>query len=154
MKFSKLIQKKQKKPSKKFKKPKGAIWIFFSYTTKDLKEFHIKGLAKALEKYDEYDQVLILKEKTTDSIIENMDFYIKNVNALVLFCSKSSKISEAVQNEWESAEAIGIPIIPVFKTTNHVPALLRAKNGVNFTKNPLQNTINKLHENLQRKIIK
>ena len=149
-----MFKKRKKKPPKKFKKPKGVTWIFFSYSTKDIKEFHIKGLAKALEKYDEYDQVLTLKEKTTDSTIEYMDFYIKNANALVLFCSKNSKISEAVQNEWESAQTIEIPIIPVYKASKHVPALLRAENGVNFTNNPLQNTINKLHENLLRKIVK
>jgi len=149
-----MFKKRRKNPPKKFKKPKGATWIFFSYSTKDIKEFHIKGLAKALEEYDEYDQVLTWEEKTTDNIIEYKDYYIKNANALVLFCSKNSKISEAVQSEWQSAESTGIPITPVFKNVDSVPALLRAIVGVNFTKNPLSNTIDKLHENLLRKITK
>ena len=150
----KLFQKRRKKPPKKFKKPKGATWIFFSYSLEDIKEFHIKQLAKALEEFDEFDQVLIWEEKTAESNIEHMDYYIKNADALVLFCSKNSKISEAVQIEWHSAEAIGIPIIPLFKDTNRVPALLRAKNGVNFTNNPLNSTIINLHENLLQKITK
>ena len=143
-----MFKKRKKKPPKKFKKPKGATWIFFSYSTKDIKEFHIKQLAKALEEFNEFDQVLTWEEKTIDSIIEYKDYYNKNANALVLFCSKNSKISEAVQNEWQSAEDKGIPIIPVFKAKNRVPVPLRTKNGVNFTNNPLSNTINKLHENL------
>lgn len=147
-----MFKKRLKKPPKKFKKPKGATWIFFSYSTKDNKEFHIKQLAKALEKFNEFDQVLTCEEKTEDSIIEYKDYYIENADALVLFCSKNSKISEAVKNEWQSAKAIGIPIIPVFKDKKHVPALLRAKISVNFTKNPLSNTIVKLHENILQKI--
>lgn len=149
-----MFKKRRKKPPKKLKKPKGATWIFFSYSTKDNKEFHIRQLAKALEKFDEFDQVLTWEEKTEDNIIEYKDYYIENADALVLFCSKNSKISEAVQNEWLSAEAKGIPIISVFKDKNRVPALLRARIGVNFTKNPLSNTIVKLHENLLRKITK
>jgi len=149
-----MFKKRGKKPPKKFKKPKGATWIFFSYSTKDIKEFRIKQLAKVLEEFNEFDQVLTWEEKTTDSIIEYKDYYIKNANALVLFCSKNSKISEAVQNEWQSAESTGIPIIPVFKNVNSVPALLRARIGVNFTKNPLSNTIDKLHENLLQNIVK
>ena len=150
----KLFQKRRKKPSKKFKKPKGATWIFFSYSIEDIKEFHIKQLAKALEEFDEFDQVLTWEEKTAESKTEYMDYYIKNADALVLFCSKNSKISESVQYEWQSAEAIEIPIIPLFKDSNRVPALLRAKIGVNFTNNPLNSTINKLHENLLQKITK
>lgn len=149
-----MFKKRVKKPPKKFKKPKGAKWIFFSYSSEDLKEFRIKQLAKTLEEFNEFDQVLTLEEKTTDSIIEFKDYFIENADALVLFCSKNSKKSEAVQNEWQSAEAKGIPIIPVFKATDRVPAALRKKIGVNFTNNPLSNTITKLHENLMLKIKK
>jgi len=149
-----MFKKRRKKPPKKFKKPKGETWIFFSYSTKDIKEFRIKQLAKTLEEFNEFDQVLTWEEKTTDSIIEYKDYYIENADALVFFCSKNSKKSEVVQNEWQSAEAKGIPIIPVFKDTDRVPTPLRTKIGVNFTINPLNNTINKLHENLLRKIAK
>jgi len=135
-------------------KPEGHVWIFFSYNSKDAKAFRIQELADGLKQFDDIDEVLVWESKTKDNIITYMDYYVGRSDALVLFCSKNSQRSVAVNKEWQAAEAIHKPVIPIFMDFDTVPTLLKARIGVEFKKDDFLGTVVELHEIIMRKIKK
>jgi len=108
------------------------VLIFVSYATKDAETFKIKQIAEKLTSYPEIKDVLYWQEDLNDNIFEYMNDNLGKCNAMVLFCSKAALKSVPVKKEWTAADAMGIPIIPVFINPEHIPPLLKSRLGFNY----------------------
>jgi hypothetical protein len=108
------------------------VLIFVSYATKDAETFKIKQIAEKLTSYPEIKDVLYWQEDLNDNIFEYMNDNLGKCNAMVLFCSKAALKSVPVKKEWTAADAMGIPIIPVFINPEHIPPLLKSRLGFDY----------------------
>lgn len=108
------------------------ILVFMSYATKDAETFKIKQIAEKLTSYPEIKDVLYWQEDLDDNIFEYMNDNLGKCNAMVLFCSKAALKSVPVKKEWTAADAMGIPIIPVFINPDHIPPLLKSRLGFEY----------------------
>ncbi|MFX1590854.1 MAG: toll/interleukin-1 receptor domain-containing protein, partial [Promethearchaeota archaeon] len=108
------------------------ILVFVSYATKDAETFKIKQIAEKLTSYPEIKDVLYWQEDLDDNIFEYMNDNLGKCNAMVLFCSKAALKSVPVKKEWTAADAMGIPIIPIFINPDHIPPLLKSRLGFEY----------------------
>lgn len=120
------------------------VLVFVSYATKDAETFKIKQIAEKLTSYPEIKDVLYWQEDLDDNIFEYMNDNLGKCNVMVLFCSKAALGSVPVKKEWTAADALEIPIIPVFINPNHIPPLLKSRLGFEFDFYDFQKNIDML----------
>lgn len=108
------------------------VLVFVSYATKDAETFKIKQISEKLTSYPEIKDVLYWEEDLDDNIFEYMNDNLGKCNVMVLFCSKAALKSVPVKKEWTAADAMGIPIIPVFINPEHIPPLLKSRLGFEY----------------------
>ncbi|MFX1356117.1 MAG: toll/interleukin-1 receptor domain-containing protein [Promethearchaeota archaeon] len=128
------------------------LLLFLSYATKDVDTFNIHGIAKLLSDLPEIEKVLYWEEDMEDNIFEYMDENLEKCNAMLLFCSEHSKDSVPVKKEWTAAEAIGLPIIPVFYEVNHIPTLLKSRLGLEYDFYDMERNIQELKNLILKKV--
>ncbi len=133
------------------KKKEFKILAFISYALRDSETFKIKEIAKKLTDYKNIENVLYCEEHTRDNFIKYMNKYVGECDVMILFCSPNALKSKFVEDEWMAGHAMGKPIIPVFLKIDHIPPLLKARVGVEFDSFNIQNTINKLYEQMLKK---
>ena len=80
-----------------------AIHIFFSYATKNSKDYNIKELSKKLTEYEDIKDAFYWEEDMKGNAMKYMNDCITKSNVLVLFCSPEAKESWLVELEWTSA---------------------------------------------------
>lgn len=108
------------------------VLVFVSYATKDAETFKIKQIAEKLTSYPKIKDVLYWQEDLDDNIFEYMNDNLGKCNVMVLFCSKAALKSVPVKKEWTAADAMRIPIIPVFLNPEHIPPLLKSRLGFEY----------------------
>lgn len=121
--------------------------ILISYSLDELNKFQIKKIADKLKSYPNIKVRYFTKDAGED-IIEFMDEGVGWCNILLLFCSKKSKESDSVKNEWRSAHIKKKKIVPIFIDDKHIPNLLASKSGVVFDKSNLEGTIEKIYKEI------
>ena len=130
-----------------------AIHIFFSYATKNSKDYNIKELSKKLTEYEDIKDAFYWEEDMKGNAMKYMNDCITKSNVLVLFCSPEAKESWLVELEWTSALQKRKVIIPVFINEEDVPTLVSAFLGLE-----LENTedilklVDKLHELIHKRM--
>ncbi|NVM46039.1 MAG: toll/interleukin-1 receptor domain-containing protein [Candidatus Lokiarchaeota archaeon] len=127
-------------------------YIFMSYATKDVDTFKVHDIAKKLIEYPELENVLYWEEHMEDNIFEYMDKSLEKCDTMILFCSENAKNSVPVKKEWTAAEAIGMPIIPVFYDVNHIPTLLKSRLGLEFDFYNMDKNIREIRNLIHRKV--
>jgi hypothetical protein len=138
-------------PTKIVLDEKPGVKIFMSYATIDEEIYKIKKIAEELEKYDYIEDVLYWQEDMKDNIIKYMSKNLEECDTFILFCSPNALNSKPVEKEWTAADAIGVPIIPVFVKTEHIPTLLKSRLGVEFNTFDIQKNIENLHDIIIKK---
>lgn len=108
------------------------VLVFVSYATKDAETFKIKQISEKLTSYPEIEDVLYWQEDLDDNIFEYMNDNLGKCDVMVLFCSKAALKSVPVKKEWTAADAMEIPIIPVFINPDHIPPLLKSRLGFEY----------------------
>ncbi len=128
--------------------------IFLSYSTLDSIRFQIDKIAKNLEKFPEIKKVYYYSKDSGQNIVEYMEETLSVCNIFVLFCTKHSKKSKAVEGEWQSAYQLVkkniMKIIPVYEDEEDVPILLIPMLNVRYDKEDFNGFINKLYQEILR----
>ena len=124
--------------------------VFISYATPDSSRYKIPEIAEELKKYSEIDNVLYWEEHLHDDIFKYMNDNLGLCDTLLVFCSPSADVSEAVQLEWMSALKLKKKVIPVFSDPKDIPPLLTTKLGVMFEED-LSRTVEKIYELILKK---
>ncbi len=130
------------------------IVIFISYATKDTDRFQIKEIANTLTKFEEIKSVLYWQEDMHDNIFEYMNENLAKCDLMLLFCSQFALQSVPVRKEWTAADAINIPIIPVFVNVDDIPPLLRSRLGIQLEPKDFKKNILSLHSLILKKLSK
>jgi len=131
---------------------KDNISVFLSYATKDSDHFKIKEIAENLKICKGIAEVLFYEGESYDNFIKFMNDNIGKCDVMLLFCSPNSLKSNSVEKEWTAADAIGKPLIPVFIKTEHIPPLLKSRNGVEFDTFDFQKTIKDIYNLILKKV--
>ena len=154
-----VLRKKSLKDQVSIRVPKPALTfpierelIFISYATADSPYFQIPRLTKILASYPEIDEILYWESDMHDDIYRYMDTNLKRCKIVLLFCSKNSLYSEAVNMEWSSALKLDKKIIPVFTEPDDIPALLTTKLGIQFNKNDPYSTVEEVYKMILKKL--
>jgi hypothetical protein len=129
------------------------ILVFVSYSTKDLKIFKIQNIAEQLKALSGIKNVLFYEGESIDNIIKYMNDNLGQCDAFLLFCSENALSSVPVEKEWTAAEAMGIPIIPIFYALKHVPPLLQSRLGVNYDFYNLDHTVKEIYSAIIKRCI-
>ncbi len=128
--------------------------VFLSYSTLDSDRFQIDKIVKQLEKFPELKKVYYYTKDSGQNIVEYMEKTLSVCNIFVLFCTKHSKKSKAVEGEWQSAYQLvkrGVmKIIPVYEDEDAVPILLIPMLNVRYDKENFNGFINKLYQEILR----
>ena len=74
-------------------------------------------------------------------------------DAFLLFCSENALSSVPVEKEWTAAEAMGVPIIPIFYDLKHVPPLLQSRLGVEYDFYNLDQAVKEIYLTIAKKCI-
>jgi hypothetical protein len=74
-------------------------------------------------------------------------------DAFLLFCSQNALSSEPVEKEWTAAEAMGVPIIPIFFDLKHIPPLLQSRLGVEYDFYNLDETVKEIYSTIAKKCV-
>lgn len=130
------------------------LLVFVSYATKDDETFKIRQISEALTSYPEIKDVLYWQEDLEDNIFEYMNDNLGKCNVMILFCSKAALGSVPVKKEWTAADAMGIPIIPVFLNPNHIPPLLKSRLGFEYDFYDFQKNVDMLRYLILKKCSK
>jgi hypothetical protein len=138
-------------PSKIVLDEKKGIKIFVSYATVDDEIYKISKIAEELEKYEYIEDVMFWQEDMKDNIIKYMSENLDKCDTFILFCSPNALNSKPVEKEWTAADAIGVPIIPVFIKTEHIPTILKSRLGIEFNTFDFQKNIENLHDMIIKK---
>jgi len=138
-------------PTKIVLDEKRGIKIFMSYATVDDDLYKISKISEELEKYDYIEDVMYWQEDMKDNIIKYMSENLELCDTFILFCSPNALNSVPVEKEWTAAEAIGVPIIPVFIKVEHIPTLLKSRLGVEFNTFNFQKNVENLHNMILKK---
>jgi hypothetical protein len=133
---------------------KKGIIVFISYATKDADFFKIKEISEDLSKFDDVDDVLYWQEDMKDNIIKYMNENLGKCDIFILFCSPNALNSEPVEKEWTAAEIMKKPIIPIFLKPDHIPPLLKAKEGIQYDAFDKKKNLQKLYEIINKQISK
>ncbi len=128
------------------------LLVFVSYATVDSGFFEVGNISGKLKKYPRIGDILYWEEALKDDIYDFMNNNLEKCDILLIFCSKNSKSSEAVQMEWKAALKLKKPIIPIFQTENTIPPLLSTKLGVQFKKEDISTTIEQIYKLILKKI--
>jgi len=128
---------------KKIMKP---MLIFMSYATKDAEYFNVIEISEKLTAYPEIKDVLYWQEDLHDNIIEYMNENLKKCHVMILFCSENALKSVPVKKEWTAADIMGMPIIPVFTNSDHIPPILKSRLGYEFDFNDVQTNVQELYD--------
>jgi hypothetical protein len=120
--------------------------IFMSYSTVDSDFFQISRFAQILTSYPEIDEILYWESDLHDDIYRYMDTNLKRCKIVLLFCSKNSLYSEAVNMEWSSALKLNKILIPIFTEPDTIPALLTTKSTIQFDQDDPYTTIEELYQ--------
>ena len=126
--------------------------IFISYATIDSNFYQIPRLTRILTSYPEIDKILYWESDMHDDIYRYMDSNLKRSKIVLLFCSKNSLYSEAVNMEWSSALKLNKRIIPIFTDPEHIPALLTTKLGVQYSVNDSFSSIEDIYNMILKKL--
>lgn len=121
--------------------------VLISYSLDELNKFKIKKIADKLKSYPNI-KVRYFTRDAGEDIIEFMDEGVGWCNILLLFCSKKSKESDSVKNEWRSVLMKKKKIIPIFIEDKNIPNLLASKTGVAFDESNLERTIEKIYKEI------
>lgn len=130
------------------------VLVFVSYATKDDETFKVRQISEALTSYPEIKDVLYWQEDLNDNIFEYMDDNLGKCNVMVLFCSKAALKSVPVKKEWTAADAMGIPIIPVFFSKDYIPPLLKSRLGFEYDFYDFQKNVDMLRYLILKKCSK
>jgi len=128
---------------KKITKP---MLIFMSYATKDAEYFNVIEISEKLTAFPEIKDVLYWQEDLHDNIIEYMNENLKKCHVMILFCSENALKSVPVKKEWTAADIMGMPIIPVFTNSDHIPPILKSRLGYEFDFNEVQTNVQELYD--------
>lgn len=126
--------------------------VFVSYATKDVHTFKISEIAKILSHFPEIKNVLYWQEHMHDNIFKFMNDNLGKCDIMLLFCSENALNSTPVEKEWTAAEAIGLPIIPIFFNLDHIPPLLKSRLGMEYDFNDMDKNIKELRSLIFKKI--
>jgi len=129
------------------------ILVFVSYSTKDSKIYKIQDIAEQLKSYPGIKDVLFYEGKSIDNIIKYMNDNLGECDAFLLFSSENALSSVPVEKEWTAAEAMGIPIIPIFYDLKHVPPLLQSRLGIDYDFYNLDQTVKEIYSTIIKKCI-
>ncbi len=128
--------------------------VFLSYSTLDSDRFQIVKIVKHLEKFPEIKKVYYYTKDSGQNIVEYMEKTLGVCNIFVLFCTKHSKKSKAVEGEWQSAYQLVkrdiMKIIPVYEDEDAVPILLIPMLNIRYDKENFKGFINKLYQEILR----
>jgi hypothetical protein len=149
--FDVCVSYQHKKGRSYFLKQKNFL-VFMSYATKDAHTFKISEIAKILRGLPEIKNVLYWQEHMQDNIFKFMNDNIGKCDIMLLFCSENALNSIPVEKEWTAAEAIGLPIIPVFFNMDHIPPLLKSRLGMEYIFNDMDENIKKLRSLIYKKV--
>lgn len=128
------------------------LLAFVSYATVDSTFFEVSKISDKLKSYPRIDDILYWEEALKDDIYDFMNNNSEKCDVFLIFCSKNSKTSEAVQMEWKAALKLKKPIIPIFQEENTIPPLLSTKLGVQFNKGDINNTIEQIYNLILKKL--
>jgi len=129
------------------------ILVFVSYSTKDSKIYKIQDIAEQLKLYPGIKDVLFYEGESIDNIIKYMNDNLGQCDAFLLFCSENALSSVPVEKEWTAAEAMGVPIIPIFFDLKHVPPLLQSRLGVEYDFYNLDQKVKEIYSSIVKKCI-
>jgi hypothetical protein len=101
-------------------------------------------MAKKLTKFQEIKKVLYWQEHMQDNIFKFMNDNLGKCDCMLLFCSQNALNSIPVEKEWTAAEAMGIPIIPIYLDVDHIPPLLKSRLGIEYDFNDSDKIIQEL----------
>ena len=127
------------------------LLIFISHASKDMVSFKISEISNLLTKYPEIKKALFWEEHMKDNIIKFMNDNLGRCHVIVLFCSENALYSTPVEKEWTAADALGIPIIPVFFDTAHIPPILQSRLGIEFDFYDIEKNVANLYNLILRK---
>jgi CO dehydrogenase nickel-insertion accessory protein CooC1 len=128
------------------------LLVFCSYATVDSTFFEIGKISEKMKIYPRIDDILYWEEALKDDIYDFMNNNLEKCDVFLIFCSKNSKTSEAVQMEWKAALKLKKPIIPIFQEENTIPPLLSTKLGVQFNKEDVNSTIEQIYKLILKKL--
>ncbi len=133
------------------KSKQGELIVFISHSTKDIETFRIPEISNSLSGYPEIKEALFWEEHMKDNIIKFMNDNLGRCHLIVLFCSENALHSTPVEKEWTAADALGIPIIPVFFDSSHIPPILQSRLGIEFDFYDVEKNVNSLHDLILKK---
>ena len=131
---------------------KKRLLVFVSYATKDAHSYKISEIAEKLKAFPEIKTVLYWQENMHDNIFKFMNDNLEKCDIMLLFCSENTLNSTPVEKEWTAAEAIDLPIIPIFFNLDHIPPLLKSRLGMEFDFSDLDKNIQELRSLILKKI--
>ena len=129
------------------------ILVFVSYSSKDAKIFKIQDIAEQLKFLPGIKNVLFYEGESIDNIIKYMNDNLGLCDVFLLFCSENALSSVPVEKEWTAAEAMGVPIIPIFFDLKYVPPLLQSRLGVEYDFYNLDQTVKEIYSTIIKKCI-
>jgi len=135
-----------------FKELNREILVFASYSSKDAKLFKIQNIAEKLKVFPGIKDVLFYEGESFDNIIKYMNDNLGECDVFLLFCSENALSSVPVEKEWTAAEAMGVPIIPIFYDLKHVPPLLQSRFGVEYDFYDMERNVQELHNLILKKV--
>ena len=113
--------------------------------------FKISEISNLLIKYPEIKKALFWEEHMKDNIIKFMNDNLGKCHVIVLFCSENALYSTPVEKEWTAADALGIPIIPVFFDTTHIPPILQSRLGIEFDFYDMEKNVQNIYNLILKK---
>jgi len=132
---------------------KREMLIFVSYSSKDSKIYKVREIAEKLKSFSGISDVLFYEGESFDNIIKYMNDNLGKCDAFLLFCSENALSSVPVEKEWTAAEAMGVPIIPIFYDLKHVPPLLQSRLGVQYDFYNLDQTVKDIYSSIIKKCV-
>lgn len=138
---------------KKLNEIKNKLLIFLSYSSKDSNLFKIREIGEKLTKFEKIEKVLFYEGESYDNFVKFVNDNIGKCDLILLFCSPNSLESEFVEKEWTAAEALGVPIIPIFFDLKHIPPLLQPRVGVEYDFYNLDQTVKEIYSVILKKVI-
>ena len=127
--------------------------IFISYSSKDTKIYKVREIAEKLKSFSGITEVLFYEGESFDNIIKYMNDNLGKCDVFLLFCSQNALSSVPVEKEWTAAEALGVPIIPIFFDLKHVPPLLQSRLGVEYDFYNVEQTVKDIYSSIVKKCV-
>lgn len=108
--------------------------VFISYSIKDSEIFDVPLISRSLESksYPEIGKVMYCQRDAGENWVDFMNENIPKSDVFLLFCTPNIIKSRYIKDEWQTAYAKDIPIIPVFINPKHIPDVITNRNGFEF----------------------